>query len=136
MLTQEYEAWTHSEQMEHSNPSPPLLHGSEGHRRACDANDTCDSSVKGLPVKKPETWGSCSQDPELGSWLLGPHHSLGLGLSPAAMWNRCTLLPGGQLMLEPFEILSLSDLARDQLWGTATGGLAGDSLLWIKSYRP
>ena len=52
------------------------------------------------------------------------------------MWNRCTLLPGGQLMLEPFEILSLSDLARDQLWGTATGGLAGDSLLWIKSYRP
>lgn len=25
------------------------------------------------------------------------------------------LLPGGQLMLEPLEILSLSDLARDQL---------------------
>lgn len=69
MLTQEYEAWTHSERMEHSNPSPPLLHGSEGYRRACDANDTRDLSVKGLPVKKPETWGSCSQDPELGSWL-------------------------------------------------------------------
>lgn len=39
-------------------------------------------------------------------------------------------------MLEPFEIFSLSDLARDQLWGTATGGLAGDSLFCIRSYRP
>lgn len=57
-------------------------------------------------------------------------------LGPAAAPQRRPLSPGGQLMLEPFEIFSLSDLARDQLWGTATGGLAGDSLLWIKSYRP
>lgn len=52
-------------------------------------------------------------------------------ISPTArLW---IVLPGGQFMLEPLEILSLSDLARDQLWGTATGGLAGDSLFWIRS---
>lgn len=71
-------------------------------------------------------------------WFLGPHcPPCG---SESVLTRRCMkrrlLLPGGQLMLEPFEILSLSDLARDQLWGTATGGLAGDSLFWIKSYRP
>lgn len=35
------------------------------------------------------------------------------GISPTA--RLCTVLPGGQFMLEPLEILSLSDLARDQL---------------------
>lgn len=58
------------------------------------------------------------------------------GSSDLLLHGCHTRLPGGQLMLEPLEILSLSDLARDQLWGTATGGLAGDSLFWIKSYRP
>lgn len=38
-------------------------------------------------------------------------------------------------MLELFEILLLLDLVRDQLWGIVIGGLVGDLLFWIKSYR-
>lgn len=63
MFTWEYKARTHFERMEHSTRP-------EGYRKACDANNTHDLSVKVLPMKKPKPWGSCSQDAELGSWLL------------------------------------------------------------------